>query len=223
METDVEKGFRNEPLNQAAEGAYRSRTGEKYRNSETERHNLGLSDELGNRLAALADGEGCFYIGRKRATLTRLRIRPNARDVYYCAFAVKMRRDELPFLDRMRNELGLGVIRAGRAARDEERNNRPWCRWEIAKKSEVARLIAIVDAFPLWSKKQRDYAIWREAALYWIEAEPGTDLAPLADARRALTVAREYEADHGIPPGLVQAASRAAQREAVSAAERAEA
>ena len=119
-----------------------------------------ISPEAGYRLAALADGEGCFAI-------PRLAPRGTKQASFYCLFVVKMREDDTLFLARMKEEIGLGTLRWGTPSNGDGAKRQPWVRWEIRRKEECISLVHIFDEYPLWSKKAQDFAIWREAVFEW--------------------------------------------------------
>lgn len=118
-----------------------------------------VSPEIGYRLAALCDGEGHFAI-RKAET------------AYKCLFVVGLRADDAEFLHRMRDAVGLGSVTTFPAyPTTGGRKRSPAAHWRIAAKRECLAFVWILDAYTLWSKKARDYAIWREAVLQWQEIE----------------------------------------------------
>lgn len=116
-----------------------------------------ISEEVGNRLAALTDGEGHFAIGQ-------INKRKPGGGTCNCSFKIKLRDDDAPFLEHMQRIVGLGkIIRL----KGTDTNPNPCILWVVHAKKEVEELVAIFDRFPLWSKKQRDFAVWKEAVLYW--------------------------------------------------------
>lgn len=138
--------------------------------------------ELGYRLAAFTDGEGHFGIVRQRkATGTY---------VYGVVFVIPLRRDDRAILERFQDEVGVGSLY------DVERHNKwgnPQSRWVVQNKADCQRLVEIFDEFPLWSKKQRDYAIWREAVLYMQGPRPEGSV-PLARWFDEIKAVRQYDA-----------------------------
>lgn len=132
-----------------------------------------------NRLAALADGEGCFYISA-----------PRLRGNYYCSFIIKLRADDEPLLARIQEVCG-GI---GRLVRQERRNGwAPTVAWTVERKAEVGFLRDLFELYPLWSKKQRDFAVWARAVDFWLSVGGGkTDWTPFREAREELRGLREY-------------------------------
>jgi hypothetical protein len=127
-----------------------------------------IGPEAGYRLAALTDGEGCFSISTG-----------------HCAYIVKLRADDEPFLERMRTEIGSpGRIRRVVGTRG---NQSPQSQWIVSRRGEVLWLTEIFDVYTPWSKKANDYAVWREAVIAWYSGD--TDLEPF---RVRIRAAREY-------------------------------
>lgn len=132
-----------------------------------------VTPEIGWHFAGLVDGEGCFSISRRG----------------YPSFILKMRGDDRALLERVQRDLGHpGRITTGKPS--GEGNRHPWVRWEITRRRELLWLTEVFDAYPLRSKKARDYAIWREAVIDW-----SAGYAPDQVAKRhheALRAVREY-------------------------------
>lgn len=127
--------------------------------------------EIGWYFAGLVDGEGCFSIAPPR-----------------CDFILKMRADDRALLETLRADLG-GVGRIGlELGRTEDRTRRPQVRWTVSRQRELVWLTEFFDAFPLRSKKARDYAIWREAVIEWANGMPPAGLAEYRDRLREVRV-----------------------------------
>jgi LAGLIDADG endonuclease len=135
----------------------------------------GVNAEVGFRLAGLTDGEGCFSIATN-----------------HCAFVVKMRADDRPLLERIRSEVGSPGRFANAKGLGE--TQKPQVSWIISRKAELLWLTEVFDAFPLWSKKARDYEIWREAVIAWYSG-----LTDFTAYREAIREAREYRESDAIP------------------------
>lgn len=140
------------------------------------RENAAVSLSTGYRLASLADGEGCFYIGRVKTG-------------YLCQFIVAMRVDDRPFLEFFQKETGLGRVTNWPACGPSN----PKARWTVTKKKELLALTEIFDEYPLISKKARDYAIWREAVIDWNCHGPGDSWNSIAKAHDQLRAVREFD------------------------------
>jgi hypothetical protein len=125
-----------------------------------------VSDEVGWRFASLVDGEGCFDIRAKTGGCG-------------CSLVLLMRADDRPLLERMRDELGgLGRIRVY----PKRGNRQPTVVWAIHRRAEVLWLTELFDLYPLWSKKAKDYGVWREAAIAWYSG--ANDLTAYRDELR---------------------------------------
>jgi hypothetical protein len=113
-------------------------------------------DEIGYRLAGLADGEGCFSI------------QPNNNKGWLCSFVIKMRADDRPLLERFQRLTGVGNFYTATKGR-----HNPCVSWAVQDKAGVRKIVDIFDMYPLWSKKKRDYNLWRLAVLEWEKHEYG--------------------------------------------------
>lgn len=129
-----------------------------------------VDERFGFWFAGLVDGEGCFYIGERN-----------------CSFTIKLRADDADLLRWVRDQLGgeLGTLRF--TGVDVIGARRPQVALVVAARQQSVWLTRVFDAFPLRSKKARDYAVWREAAIDWSCGAPRSDLvrykALLDDAR----------------------------------------
>lgn len=135
---------------------------------------------LAIRLAALTDGEGCFYISAAR-------LKGN----YHCGFVIKLREDDRPMLERFRDGCGgIGTLT------EQPRSNlwAPTVRWEVRKKHEVGLIRDLFEIYPLWSKKRGDFEIWKHAVDFCIHCVGyGTDWTPVAEAKSELAEHRRYK------------------------------
>lgn len=131
-----------------------------------------VADDLGHWLAGLTDGEGCFYIGQN-----------------LCSFTIKLRDDDAQLIEDVREQLG-GIGRVSHT-RNDGGTRRPQVRWDVNRKAELVWLTRLFDAFPLRSKKARDYAIWREAVIDWACGAPPSALAEPRDRLRETRAYRE--------------------------------
>lgn len=116
-------------------------------------------DELGWRLAGLADGEGCFIIAP----------RPHKRS-FYCSFVIGLRADDSEFLRLMQVSTGVGnfyEVRTTENTLARRPGTRPQVRWDVSKRLDCLALISLFDQYPPLSKKAGEYLIWREAVFAW--------------------------------------------------------
>ena len=107
-----------------------------------------VTPEVGQYLAGLTDGEGCFGI----YTSTRW--------TYRVEFVINLRADDRPLLEWLKAETGLGYISV---ASRKKRGDKPTARWAVQSIRECLDLIAIFETYPLRSKKARDFEIWAKA------------------------------------------------------------
>lgn len=122
-----------------------------------------IDPAFGHWLAGFIDGEGCFsfscsmYKGERRD-------RPR--------FALFLREDDAAIVEEIHTAVGCGVVRWKAAQRRLSYSwGRPQMGWIVDSREGLRRLIAVLDQFPLRSKKASDYAIWREAVMLWINSE----------------------------------------------------
>ena len=103
----------------------------------------------GDYIAGLTDGEGCFYIN-----LYRFKRYPGANPQTRIHFYIKLRQDDLPILQSVKNTLGFGHINYQRETRI---NHSPCYRYEVSDRQELHKLMQFFDHHPLISpKKMRD-------------------------------------------------------------------
>jgi hypothetical protein len=125
-----------------------------------------IDTALGNWLAGVIDGEGCFVI------TTGVIGPPPDRLVYYTPkFRMALRDDDAPILQEIADRLAIGKIYFCGAPR--RGNGKPSVCWDVSRKAACRALVRFLDRFPLRAKKARDFAIWREAVLYWHGVGPG--------------------------------------------------
>lgn len=145
-----------------------------------------VPDDFGHWLAGFLDGEGTFAITQTSKDGT-----------WRMVCQVLLRRDDQPILEEIRTRTGLGRVRT-RNHFTGLPGSKPQCIWVVARKDDVLRLVQILDAHPLRAKKARDYAIWREAVLYWntlphIHRNRRHDWGPIPGLQARLRAIRAYE------------------------------
>lgn len=141
----------------------------------------GVPRDYGFWLAGLTDGEGHFGIN------------PNGTG-WSCIFAIKLRADDRAILLEAAEIVGVGRVRVEAENNANDRNRKPQARWDVGRKRECERLLDFFTAFPLRSKKARDFAIWAEAVEAWlpIQGQEKSDWSRIADASRRLREVRRY-------------------------------
>jgi hypothetical protein len=117
---------------------------------------------------------------------------------------VQLRDDDLPLLEEIRARTGIGLL-----CRRPGQNARPTAYWEVLRKHDVAELVRILDAYPLRSRKRRDYEVWRRAV--GIAAARGGSTTwgrsslnwRLGELKRELEVVRQYDSPPAPDPPAV--------------------
>lgn len=100
-------------------------------------------------LSGFIDGEGSFLIPRY-----------NQGRYYAPRFKLNQRDDDLALLEEIREKTGLGTV-----CRSASGTGHPQVMWQVNAKADNLALTRMLDDYPLRSRKQRDYEIWREAVL----------------------------------------------------------
>ncbi|MBO0712803.1 MAG: LAGLIDADG family homing endonuclease, partial [Acetobacteraceae bacterium] len=120
-----------------------------------------LPDEaFGHYLAGLIDGEGsfCIYVRDGNCQVS---------------FRIFMRDDDLPILEEIRTRTGIGEIRRQSDRSSHGVVRRPQAVWVVLTRSDTAKLVRILEAYPLRAKKRRDFEIWRRAVRIAGALKPG--------------------------------------------------
>jgi hypothetical protein len=152
-----------------------------------------IEADYGNWLAGLIDGEGCFRVHKEKGG-----------GYYACHFTLKLRDDDRAMLEEIVVMTGIGHVKAD-ASRSG--NSKPCAVWTVHSKDACARLVTLLDRFPLRSRKARDYEVWRRAVAVWLSMRRGhrwsgpRDWTPLIDLKLELEQAREYR--EGVVPDVV--------------------
>lgn len=152
-----------------------------------------IDPEFGSWLAGFIDGEGSFLLRYHRTPADQHRIS--------LRFQLEIRADELPIIQEIVATVGFGLVTLrpgmprlsdGPGSTAVEYRCKPICGWRVDGKANIARLVGLLDRFPLRAKKAQDYAIWREAAMYWFTVrKQGNQYAPRLNDMRPLIEARE--------------------------------
>jgi hypothetical protein len=143
-----------------------------------------LDASFANWLAGFIDGEGCFTIAR------------STHGGYVCRMMIKVRDDDMAILEEIAHRTGIGYTSRNRPYGSTRRAN-PAAIWNVGTRADCVALVALLDRFPLRAKKARDYAIWREAVIWWVgDRRRGNrhyrDWAPIAEMDRRLREVRVY-------------------------------
>lgn len=124
-------------------------------------------------LAGLLDGEGCFF--------AKVYPQPDGRLPVTVRCEIGLRADDRPLLEEIQRVTGLGKIYS-RSSRAE--NWAPVCTWRVSGR-ECSKMLDRLDAAPLRSKKQRDYALWRQIVVLYAQTKQG---GPAAKAHNRETI-----------------------------------
>jgi hypothetical protein len=138
-------------------------------------------------LSGLIDGEGCFRISKGRSH--------GRFPQFHCRFSLKQRDDDTSLLAEIVERTGIGGVRY-----DTSRpgNSKPCAIWVVESKADTAALVALLDRYPLRSRKRRDYAVWREAVAHRAQEKRGNrwhgqrDWTAMEDFKRRIEEARLY-------------------------------
>lgn len=113
-------------------------------------------EAFGSWLSGFADGEGSFG----------LRLQGSQSQVHCSAiasFRITLRDDDAETLDLIRSYFGCGRLAFAANERSGVANAKPIAIYGVQSISELARVvIPHFERFPLRSKKQRDFAVWRQ-------------------------------------------------------------
>lgn len=153
-------------------------------------------DTFGYWFSGLADGEAHFSASvRINKGYINLHIR----------FSIGLRLDDMPVLETIQKTLGVGHVISHYRWNTKTPLQKHQADFYVAEAQQIRDvLIPLFDRYPLRTKKQRDYAIWREIALkygwngkredFW-KGKPRFTPEELADVRRlcqALKEVRKY-------------------------------
>ena len=109
-------------------------------------------------LVGLTDGEGCFYINIRYEQKNRTK-RPTVEHHFY----IKLRGDNLSLLKKVKKAFGCGGIYL---QKDKRENHSECYRFEIDSRKDVQQtLIPFFDKYKLQSTKEKDYLLFRKAAM----------------------------------------------------------
>lgn len=112
-----------------------------------------MDDAFGYWFSGFVDGEGHFDV----------RHTPSGSIV--CRFIIGLRANDLAILEECRDTLGIGKIRIQQC----KGGIRTQARWSVDRKADVAKLVAVLDRYPLRAKKRNDFALWKRAVGLWMQ------------------------------------------------------
>jgi len=118
-----------------------------------------------NWFAGFVDGEGSFQIKRSIR-----QIKPPYKSITVALgidFNISLRADDKPVLDFIRDNLGFGRViyipKTKYRYNGSFPNSKDQYMFRTARMDDCASLVKIFDAYPLHSKKARDFTTWKEA------------------------------------------------------------
>ena len=145
----------------------------------------GLGADWGHYLAGFATAEGSFGI-----------VSTGQHGRYKVVFQVRLRRDDVELLRQLRARAD-----AGRVYLEAKRvpGRCPAAAWSVFSAQDISRLVAVFDRFHLKGRKQREFEVWREAALLFASDRPRPQIhRRLAILRDQLIEARQYRSGLGL-------------------------
>ena len=121
-----------------------------------------ITDSFGYWFAGFTDGEGSFTLD-----LNPRRYIPQPR------FSISLRDDDLDVLCWLKQELEIGYLyqRKKREVNSQGYSSNPRADFVVTTKQNCALLVELFTAYPLRSKKSRDFEIWAKAVDLWCSRE----------------------------------------------------
>jgi hypothetical protein len=117
-------------------------------------------------IVGLTDGEGCFYVNLTERDKKK---NPNAHIRAKSHFYIKLREDDLPVLQKVKDFMNFGFIYFQKEARE---NHSPCYRFEVNSNTDKLKLIDFFNKYPLQSpKKKRDFEIFSRVTQMIISRE----------------------------------------------------
>lgn len=116
-----------------------------------------VSPELGSFLAGFLEGEASFGISQQTGHTN-----------FRCTMSLCARDDDSELIQDLAGSTTLGTITttSGRAGSKSQ------VVWRVSAKSDCARLVEILEQYPLRGRKSWDFAIWDAAVRWWIADDP---------------------------------------------------
>lgn len=110
-----------------------------------------MDNDFGHWLAGLIDGEGTFLIAKHKGR------NKEGRPLFNPLMLVRLRNDDHDVLAQVQKITGIGTLNT------YSTKTSPQSAWQVASKTDVRKLVSILDDHPLRTKKKRDYEIWKRA------------------------------------------------------------
>jgi hypothetical protein len=115
----------------------------------------------GNWISGFVDGEGCFYLAYRDT-------KKGNHPACEASFHLSLRDDDSDILHRINSYFLCGTVRP-HVRRERAGNGKPCIGYAVHTIRDLANtIVPHFEKFPLQSKKQRDFAIWKRAVnLSW--------------------------------------------------------
>lgn len=141
-----------------------------------------VSFALGSFLAGFLEGEASFGI-----------VRQTGRTNFKCLMSLGARDDDKALIEELAASTGLGTV----TAKPAQAGARSQVAWRIIAKADCARLVEILDQYPLRGRKSLDYAIWRGGVCWWVGDDPtrtypNRDKTPIAYLKQRLHEVKSF-------------------------------
>lgn len=124
----------------------------------------------GHWMAGFIDAEGSFHIGPR-----------NGGSSWFCALQVAQRADDAQILVQLQRLTGAGRLYPIKA----HGNSNPQVAWSVANEHGCARIVDLLERFPLNGRKQREFTVWAHAVRL-LQDESTAGFRVLAERLRAL-------------------------------------
>lgn len=122
---------------------------------------LCVDDAFGHWFTGFFDGDGtfCFFFYPPKLSAGRRKTRCQVGT----SIQVVQRHDSRAALEHIQSSLGIGYI----THRKAYKRDRPYCVWAISKLKDLAEImIPLFDRYPLYTKKAREYQLWRQGIVH---------------------------------------------------------
>ncbi|MGH2983437.1 MAG: LAGLIDADG family homing endonuclease [Solirubrobacterales bacterium] len=142
-----------------------------------------VGSALGGFLAGFLEGEASFNITRQAGWAN-----------HRCRMTLCVRDDDRTLIASLAKATRIGSV----TSQEARATSKPQVTWQVCAKSDCARLIEILDAYPLRGRKSYDYAIWRAAVRFWVADDPtryekNRDWEPMRYLKLQLSAARRFD------------------------------
>ena len=138
-------------------------------------------ESFGHWLAGFIAAEGCFRVVKVRKG-----------NYYSCRFSLKLREDDSKILETIISYTGIGKLCAEKIRTG---NSKSCSIWSVHTMSDCQRLVSFLTTYPLRSKKNDDFSIWKEAVSHWISIagrDVQRDWSKMIEFKKAIEDARKY-------------------------------